>query len=40
MTPETCAKCGLSYEGGNHEVDDNGRFTTGGHYFEEDNGEE
>ncbi len=35
MTTETCAKCGLTYASGNHEVDDSGRFTVGGHYFEE-----
>ena len=40
MKPETCAVCGLTYEGGNHEVDDRGRFTVGGHYFEEEENDE
>ncbi len=40
MTPEICTKCGLTYGGGNHQVDDSGRFTLGGHYFEEENSEE
>ena len=37
---ETCTSCGLTYENGNHEVDDSGRFTVGGHYFEETGEEE
>ena len=40
MTPEVCAKCGLTYGGGNHQVDYRGRFTAGVHYFEEENSEE
>jgi hypothetical protein len=30
----------MTYEDGNHEVDDSGRFTASGHYFEEKNNEE
>ena len=37
-TIETCVVCELTYEGGNHTVDDSGRFTVGGHYFEENEG--
>ena len=34
-TPELCEVCGLTYEGGFHEVREDGRFPTGGHYFED-----
>jgi hypothetical protein len=30
---DICGDCGRTYEGGNHEVDDEGRFPPGGHYF-------
>ena len=32
---ELCALCGLTYEGGIHEVREDGRFPPTGHYFEE-----
>ena len=33
---ELCEACGLTYQGGIHEVREDGRFPTGGHYFEDD----